>query len=73
MAEPMETAYRVQEVQELYKKRCGCKGDCLSFFPEELIAEQYLAIKEVSKEEKDLILIGQIRAQRYDKKLQYAS
>ena len=51
-------------LENFYTKRCGCKQDCLSLFPEGIIESQRLAVQELSREEKDLILIGQIRALR---------
>ena len=54
-----------EDEMEFYKNRCGCSRDCLSLFPTDIITEQRLAIKELSKDEKDLVLVGQIRAHRY--------
>ena len=64
MAENMDVEMEDQVFEDEYEKGCGCKAHCMSLFPKDVIREQYLALQELSKEEKDLILIGQIRAQR---------
>ena len=65
MAEQMDIEREDEGLGNFYTERCGCKQDCLSLFPEGMIEAQRLAVQELTKEEKDLILIGQIRAQQY--------
>ena len=50
------------DLQAFYAERCKCKKDCLSHFTRAIVEEQRLAILELDRKERDLIIIGQIRA-----------
>ena len=42
------------------RKGCGCTKNCLSRLGEEMIIEHVLNIKELSRQEKDMFIMGQM-------------
>ena len=52
-------------LDDMYMGKPCCQDECLSRFPQAMIEEQLLGIFELTTEELDLILIGQIKAHRY--------